>query len=85
MSHTVFKYFNLIQKRTAPNSEYAVTPSAPPKLPLVASSRRQLRIFAERCGQLLNAQGLSFLPGGSLLRDPANPLGLHMPVPGFVF
>jgi len=39
----------------------------------------------DHCGQLLNAQGLSFLPGGSLLRDPANPSGLHMPVPGFVF
>ena len=37
---------------------------------------------ADRCGQM---QNVSFLPGGSLLRDPAFPSGLHMPVPGFVF
>jgi len=34
---------------------------------------------------LQNAQGLSFLPGGSLLKVPAFPSGVHMPVPGFVF
>jgi hypothetical protein len=30
------------------NSEYEIPPTAPSKLPLVASSRRQLLIFAER-------------------------------------
>jgi len=39
----------------------------------------------KRCGQLQNAQGSSFLPGGSLLKAPAFPSALHMPVPGFVF
>lgn len=33
----------------AHNKEYEVTPSASPKLPLVASSRRQLLILSERC------------------------------------
>ncbi len=33
---------------TSDNSEYEIPPSAPSKLPLVASSRRQLLIFAER-------------------------------------
>lgn len=32
-------------RSTADNKEYEVTPSASPKLPLVASSRRQLLIF----------------------------------------
>lgn len=36
---------------TSDNSEYEIPPSAPSKLPLVASSRRQLLIFAERCGK----------------------------------
>lgn len=36
---------------TVLNSKYKVPPSASPKLPLVASSRRQLLIFAKRYGQ----------------------------------
>jgi len=36
---------------TSDNSEYEISPSAPSKLPLVASSRRQLLIFAERYRQ----------------------------------
>jgi hypothetical protein len=38
---------------TAYNSEYEIPPSAPSKLPLVASSLRQLLIFAERSAKLL--------------------------------
>jgi len=34
------------------NSKYKVTPSTSPKLPLVASSRRQLLIFAETLDEI---------------------------------
>ena len=46
------------------NSEYEIPPSAPSKLPLVASSRRQLLIFAERYAKdlALRWQRESLLP-----------------------
>ena len=43
-----FKKLEPRGRGTADNKEYEVTPSASPKLPLVASSRRQLLIFLER-------------------------------------
>ena len=39
------------QPVTKHNKEYEISPSAPSKLPLVASSRRQLLIFLERYAQ----------------------------------
>lgn len=43
-----FKKLEPRGRSTADNKEYEVTPSASPKLPLVAISRRQLLIFLKR-------------------------------------